>query len=52
MDRADVLALLGRADESSALPRLGGMARADGVVSASERFWAFGGRDDFAMGIH
>jgi uncharacterized protein YqhQ len=45
MDRADVLALLGRADESSALPRLGGMARADGVVIASERYWAFARRD-------
>jgi uncharacterized protein YqhQ len=45
MDRAAVLALLRRADETADLPRLGGMARADGVVIASERFWAFARRD-------
>src|SRR5215831_16107425 len=45
MDRADVLALLGRADEASGLPRVGGMARADGVVIASDRYWAFARRD-------
>jgi uncharacterized protein YqhQ len=45
MDRATVLAMLCRADESKGLPRLGGMARADGVVIASERFWAFARRD-------
>jgi uncharacterized protein YqhQ len=45
MDRAGVLALLHRADETADLPRLGGMARADGVVIASERFWAFARRD-------
>jgi hypothetical protein len=37
--------VLERADASSALPRLGGMARPDGVVIVSERFWAFAGRD-------
>lgn len=37
--------MLERADASSALPRLGGMARPDGVVIVSERFWAFAGRD-------
>jgi uncharacterized protein YqhQ len=37
--------MLRRADETAQLPRLGGMARADGVVIASERFWAFAGRD-------
>lgn len=37
--------MLDRADASSALPRLGGMARPDGVVIVSERFWAFAGRD-------
>jgi len=31
---------LARADSASALPRLGGMARPDGVVVVSERFWA------------
>ena len=45
MDRAAVLAMLRRADETPDLPRLGGMARADGVVIASERFWAFARRD-------
>jgi len=37
-------AVLERAD-SSTLPLLGGMARPDGVVIASERFFAFAGRD-------
>jgi Protein of unknown function (DUF1385) len=37
--------VLGRADACAALPRLGGMARPDGVVIVSERFWAFAGRD-------
>ena len=40
--RASVLA---HADAASALPRLGGMARPDGVVIVSERFWAFAGSD-------
>jgi Protein of unknown function (DUF1385) len=35
---------LERADEAL-LPTLGGMARPDGVVIASERFWAFARRD-------
>ena len=33
------------ADAAPALPRLGGMARPDGVVIVSERYWAFAGRD-------
>jgi Protein of unknown function (DUF1385) len=37
--------LLGRADGLTALPRLGGMARPNGVVIVSERFWAFAGTD-------
>ena len=37
--------MLARADSASVLPRLGGMARADGVVIVSERYWAFAGRD-------
>jgi Protein of unknown function (DUF1385) len=45
VDRARVLAVLERADRRGGLPRLGGMARADGVVIASERFWAFARRD-------
>ena len=36
---------LRRADFALALPRLGGMARPDGVVIVSERFWAFAGVD-------
>lgn len=32
---------LARADGAAALPRLGGMARPNGVVIVSERFWAF-----------
>jgi uncharacterized protein YqhQ len=38
-------AVLTRADAESRLPRLGGMARPDGVVIVSERFWAFAGVD-------
>jgi uncharacterized protein YqhQ len=33
--------ILERADRSGLLPRLGGMARPNGVVIASDRFWAF-----------
>jgi uncharacterized protein YqhQ len=40
-----VLELLDRADAAAVLPRLGGMARADGVVIVSERHWAFAGVD-------
>ncbi|HEX4527600.1 MAG TPA: DUF1385 domain-containing protein [Gaiellaceae bacterium] len=39
------LDLLARADAECALPRLGGMARPNGVVIVSERFWAFAGVD-------
>jgi uncharacterized protein YqhQ len=45
VDQAAVLALLERSDRSHDLPRLGGMARADGVVIVSERHWAFAGVD-------
>jgi uncharacterized protein YqhQ len=45
MDRSLVSELLARADSAPELPRLGGMARADGIVIASERFWAFASRD-------
>jgi uncharacterized protein YqhQ len=37
--------LLAEADSRPQLPRLGGMARPDGVVIVSERFWAFAGHD-------
>jgi uncharacterized protein YqhQ len=42
---ADTLDLLRQGDEALALPRLGGMARPDGVVIVSERYWAFAGVD-------
>jgi uncharacterized protein YqhQ len=45
VDRASVFELLAHADATAELPRLGGMARADGVVIASEHHWAFAGRD-------
>jgi hypothetical protein len=38
-------AALARFDGSSPLPRLGGMARPDGVTIVSERFWAFASTD-------
>lgn len=38
-------AVFARAETAPSLPRLGGMARPDGVVVVSERFWAFAGRD-------
>lgn len=37
--------LLRRADARGSLPRLGGMARPNGVVIVSERHWAFAGTD-------
>jgi len=43
--RTHLLSTLLVADQTADLPRLGGMARADGVVIASERFWAFARRD-------
>lgn len=45
MGRPHVLSTLLVADQATDLPRLGGMARAEGVVIASERFWAFARRD-------
>lgn len=42
---ASALAILRRADGERSLPRLGGMARPDGVVIVSERYWAFAGVD-------
>ncbi len=41
----DPLRVLALADARPSLPRLGGMARPDGVVIVSERFWAFAGRN-------
>ncbi len=37
--------LLRRGDAAQALPRLGGMARPNGVAIVSEHFWAFAGTD-------
>jgi hypothetical protein len=42
---ADVRELLELTDREQRLPRLGGMARPNGVVIVSERFWAFAGTD-------
>jgi uncharacterized protein YqhQ len=39
---ASVADLLARADAVRVLPKLGGMARPNGVVIVSERYWAFG----------
>ena len=39
------LELLARADAAPALPRLGGMARPNGVVIVSAQYWAFAGTD-------
>ena len=38
---APVADLLARADAAPSLPKLGGMARPNGVVIVSERYWAF-----------
>jgi Protein of unknown function (DUF1385) len=43
-------AVLERADAAAALPRLGGMARPNGVVVVSERYWAFAGCDGSLRG--
>ena len=43
MPQADVNDLLRRGDSAFALPKLGGMARPNGVVIVSERYWAFAG---------
>ena len=40
-----IVELLRRADAAPALPRLGGMARPNGVVIVSEHHWAFAGVD-------
>jgi uncharacterized protein YqhQ len=45
VDQAAVLSQLQQGDHSSAAPRLGGMARAGGVVIVSERYWAFATTD-------
>ena len=41
VDDPAVLAVLAEADAAASLPRLGGMARPDGVAIVSERFWSF-----------
>ena len=45
VDQAATVALLEQGDLALRAPRLGGMARAEGVVIVSERFWAFAGTD-------
>jgi hypothetical protein len=42
---AALLSILEQGDVAPAVPRLGGMARANGVVIVSERYWAFAGTD-------
>src|ERR671935_1668296 len=42
---ADTLELLRRGDAAFALPKLGGMARPNGVAVVSERYWAFASTD-------
>src|SRR6266705_4345377 len=42
---AAVLRQLEQGDLAVSVPRLGGMARANGVVIVSERYWAFAGVD-------
>jgi uncharacterized protein YqhQ len=41
VDDLTVLAVLAAADAAPSLPRLGGMARPDGVAIVSERLWSF-----------
>jgi uncharacterized protein YqhQ len=45
VDRQALLELFARADALPRPPRLGGMARPNGVVIVGERFWAFAGVD-------
>jgi Protein of unknown function (DUF1385) len=45
VDDGAVLAVLRRADEADELPRLGGMARPNGVAIVSEERWAFAAVD-------
>jgi uncharacterized protein YqhQ len=45
VDHPALLELFARAESLPRLPRLGGMARPNGVVIVSERFWAFAGVD-------
>jgi Protein of unknown function (DUF1385) len=42
---ASLLSLFEQGDLARVVPRLGGMARANGVVIVSERYWAFAGTD-------
>ena len=41
----DTRQILARADAAGRIPTMGGMARPNGVVIVSERFWAFAGLD-------
>src|SRR4029453_13965030 len=49
VDRAAVLSQLDQADRAADLPRLGGMARAGGVVIVGQRYWAYAGVDGSLM---
>src|SRR3954447_14273185 len=45
MPQGAALDLLRRGDAAFALPKMGGMARPNGVVIVSERYWAFASTD-------
>lgn len=51
MDDSAVLAVLADADASASLPRLGGMARPNGVAIVSERFWSFSRADEAVVSL-
>ena len=49
VDRAAVLRELEQGDLALTAPRLGGMARAGGVVIVSQHYWAYAGVDGSAL---
>jgi len=51
VDDASVLYVLAAADASRSVPRLGGMARPDGVAIVSERFWSFSRTDGGTVAV-
>lgn len=51
VDDLTVLAVLAEADAATSLPRLGGMARPDGVAIVSERFWSFSRADESSVSV-
>jgi uncharacterized protein YqhQ len=51
VDDTTVLRVLAAADAAPSLPRLGGMARPDGVAIVSERFWSFSRADETSVDV-